>query len=460
MTTQIPPTFYKDIIKGDIITDKIQNALRFRYELLQTIEQLKSSPNHYQDKLNETIQRIFTTRKSTIDITWSSDESILYDISSHLLLCLMYCDFDSEIQWFCKQEALLFQTRVLIGKYSIFHTLQALGIPLTPFKTKDLTVEDKQIIKHVHFKQKPKTPNEPIYFVPFENALSLLASHKYFLHNGNIFFLESEIFQLIQSIFIDIVKTNLLKIKANKEHLLSDPRIRTAIRKFEHEREELALHKETTLDIKANEYRLSLASDVDKVAHDAFPLCMYAIHKHINDNSHLMHFGRLQYTLFLKGTGLPLEESLRYFQKKYERKTPADKFEKNYAYNIRHSYGMEGKRSDYAPYSCVKINNMNAPGGQECHGCPFKTFTEERLKSVLFGMKLNEISVMEILEKKRNNEFMVCCKRYFEGKFPNSDYEGVGIHPNRYFVSAMKAMEKRMGNKKVKIEYESAQKNS
>ena len=102
MTTQIPPTFYKDIIEGDIITDKIQNALRFRYELLQTIEQLKSSPNHYQDKLNETIQRIFTTRKSTIDITWSSDESILYDISSHLLLCLMYCDFDSEIQWFCR----------------------------------------------------------------------------------------------------------------------------------------------------------------------------------------------------------------------------------------------------------------------------------------------------------------------------------------------------------------------
>ena len=34
----------------------------------------------------------------------------------------------------------------------------------------------------------------------------------------------------------------------------------------------------------------------------------------------------------------------------------------------------------------------------------------------------------------------MACVKYFEGKFPKVQGGGVGIHPNRYFSSAMKAM--------------------
>jgi DNA primase large subunit len=39
-------------------------------------------------------------------------------------------------------------------------------------------------------------------------------------------------------------------------------------------------------------------------------------------------------------------------------RTPGDKFNKEYAYNVRYNYGQEGKRQDWSEWSCVKIINQ------------------------------------------------------------------------------------------------------
>ena len=55
---------------------------------------------------------------------------------------------------------------------------------------------------------------------------------------------------------------------------------------------------------------------------------MYIIVEHLNKYSHLMNLGRYEFTLFLKGTGLPLEEALKFYQIKFAQKCTLEKFEK------------------------------------------------------------------------------------------------------------------------------------
>lgn len=49
-----------------------------------------------------------------------------------------------------------------------------------------------------------------------------------------------------------------------------------------------------------------------------FPLCMQNLHRELRKNSHLKHFSRLQYTLFLKGIGLSMSECIVFWRKSFK----------------------------------------------------------------------------------------------------------------------------------------------
>lgn len=49
-----------------------------------------------------------------------------------------------------------------------------------------------------------------------------------------------------------------------------------------------------------------------------FPLCMQNLHRELRQNSHLKHFSRLQYTLFLKGIGLNMNECIVFWRKSFK----------------------------------------------------------------------------------------------------------------------------------------------
>lgn len=205
-----------------------------------------------------------------------------------------------------------------------------------------------------------------------------------------------------------------------------------------------------------------VASDIENLANTHMPLCMRNLHNSLRQNAHLRHFGRLQYGLFLKGIGLPYEESLNFWRKAFHKMTD-EQFQKGgHPYNIRHSYGLEGKRTNYAPYSCVKIITSNAPSAGDHHGCPFKHFSNDNLRplvtNALSSSSLNPSlvtsSTNDILTLTKNNHYQVACTKFFEFTRGASLKAEAGVvdgdnnlietieHPNQYFELSYRGLKR------------------
>jgi len=179
---------------------------------------------------------------------------------------------------------------------------------------------------------------------------------------------------------------------------------------------------------------------LNPLAQSSFPLCMQEMHNRLLTDHKLMHDGRMQFGLFLKGIGFSLEDSLQIWQREFTKRISVDEFNKSYAYNIRHSYGQEGKRTDYTPYSCTKMLAIPFVQDKEkIHGCPYKDTDMLRLRSKLARtLGPNSPAIDNIIEKVKNKEYQVACKLQFEARYPGCLSGNVGNHPNAYVLEAHK----------------------
>ncbi|MCJ1260469.1 hypothetical protein MMC22_000330 [Lobaria immixta] len=191
------------------------------------------------------------------------------------------------------------------------------------------------------------------------------------------------------------------------------------------------------------------ASSIDALSNH-FPLCMRNLHTTLRRNSHLKHYGRLQYTLFLKGIGLTMEDCLIFWRQSFKLITD-ETFAKEYRYNVRHAYGDVGgdavrRGRGYSPFSCQKILTEHPPGSAESHGCPYRHFSMDNLTGLLQATGVNDRDVLrgvkEDVEKKR---YHIACNRVFEwahkgdiarvkddGSWGEAELDTI-VHPNTYF---------------------------
>lgn len=176
---------------------------------------------------------------------------------------------------------------------------------------------------------------------------------------------------------------------------------------------------------------------------------MKNLHMTLRKNNHLKHFGRLQYTLFLKGIGLSLEDCLLFWRASFKGKTD-DEFKKEYAYNIRHAYGDVGGDANrrgrgYTPYSCQKLLTEGPPGPGQTHGCPYRTYAPDNLIALLQAVGMNDRDVLKgVRDDIGRQRYHIACNRVFEAghksEMKMAKEEGWSaadldtlVHPNHYF---------------------------
>lgn len=176
-----------------------------------------------------------------------------------------------------------------------------------------------------------------------------------------------------------------------------------------------------------------------------FPMCMRHLHTSLRRDKHLKHFGRLQYNLFIKGIGLSVEEALVFWRTSFSMVSD-EMFQKEYRYNIRHAYGLQGSGRNYKAMSCQQILTDRAPHASEAHGCPYRHFSVDNLLVTLGTIGVSDREVLKgVRADIEGQKYHIACNRVFEhaharelkrekeSESGSARLQETIIHPNEYF---------------------------
>ncbi|CAN8243766.1 unnamed protein product [Cochlearia groenlandica] len=363
-------------------------------------------------------------------------EMVNKDIISHFVLRLVYCRSDELKKWFLSMETALFRYRFRLQNFEAQRAVVGeFGLPYKAVSGAELeSLKEKlgQVVRSLG----QISPNiETIYYkVPFEEVPDLVAGRRVFIQKGYAFVAGSQLVSLVVTQF---------RSHISKALILTNRKWTTSIREREKDRLTPVVEALSTTYLgpdytQSSEYADISLKDIDQVSKSSFPLCMRHLFEKLREDHHLKHGGRMQLGLFLKGVGLKLDDALAFWRAEFSQKVGSEKFDKEYAYAIRHNYGKEGKRTDYTPYACQKIIS-SAPGNGDHHGCPYRHFSEDNLRAALGRMGLSSRGMEDVMDKVRNRHYQLACTMTFEAVYGTSCDAGIN-HPNQYFEESQKIL--------------------
>ncbi|XP_044147587.1 DNA primase large subunit isoform X1 [Bufo gargarizans] len=450
---QLPPT--ENISLSEFETFAIE-----RLKLLKTIENLGISyvkgSDEYNGKLQSELKKLkLFTYATKVEIDDKVYDERRKDHISHFILRLAYCQSEDLRRWFIQQEMDLFKFRFsLLPKEKIQDILKFNDMEYVAISEEEKKLHQEDLMSSTFGLSKTKLEDCEFYKVPFQAALDLVRPRKVFLSKGYAFIPHKDIITLILNDF----RTRLSKALALSARSLpivqSDERLQPLLSHLSHS------YTGQDFSSQKNAGKISL-DQIDALATKSFPLCMRQLHKSLREHHHLRHGGRMQYGLFLKAIGLTLEQALQFWKLEFTKgKVDSEKFDKTYSYSIRHNYGKEGKRTDYTPYSCMKIILSNPPSQGDYHGCPFRHTDPELLKQKLQSYKVSSAGISQIMELVKGMHFQLACQKYFELTH-NVDDCGFSLnHPNQYFAESQKLLTGGRDVKKEQAPIEGSQPNT
>ncbi|CAA9987379.1 DNA primase large subunit, putative [Plasmodium knowlesi strain H] len=413
--------------------------------------------NNYNDNKNKQIrQKIFEYKFGIQSMkNYSKEEMeniIMTDLLSHYILRIAFAKDKEKQQWFLKQELKLFIFRLnelkninVLNSHNLGESERGLIHLLNrenlnyEFLSKPMIssfgVKDEAWEKYTSFIPNRDTI-EKVFKIPFfPDAYFLVKDHKVCVDKAIAY---------VPDIYLDVILVTQFKITIKEsfkyldqnEKLLLNVQNDSRISSFLTALPKAYVAKDYRQNYEHTQETRLMPQNLYNVYKQSFPPCMRRIFVNFLKEKHLKHWARQQLWLFLKGAGMTLEENIHSNRSIW---LQADKFDKEHRYTIRYMYGKEGKKTDFSPYNCSSIiNNFPIPSSGDTHGCPFKNFDEAHLKSLLFFFGLTDGQIKNIMPFKMNNEYQMACVKFFMETHPGSSADGVGNHPNSYYIESRK----------------------
>lgn len=388
------------------------------------------------------------------------------DYYSHYILRLCFCRSKDLRDKFIRAETLLFKIRFnMLTSYDQIKFVESLNLPsvqfisdeeknqlaqqlfdtISPMLQFQLNLSDEQQ-RRQYFAQ------EKFLKLPFESVIELVGNRQVFLKDGFVYLPQFQQLNLISTEYSNKLNKELLTTFQYLPRLNEDDRLLPILNHLS------SGYTISDFNQNANQYGDNVHGDINAESvwteeiSKHYPLDVKNLMAGLKKDHHLRYYGRQQLSLFLKGIGLSADESMKFWTKAFTDggHITIDKFNKEYRYNFRHNYGLEGNRINYKPWDYRTILSKPRPGRGDYHGCPFRDWSPEKLTSELNKMNLTPAQISSVLDSCQKGEYTVANTKVFEFTHNGSgadlevdDQTHIG-HPNLYFDRSRQVEKKKL----------------
>ncbi|QLL34263.1 hypothetical protein HG536_0G01220 [Torulaspora globosa] len=440
-------SFYDLPPQGEITLDQFEVWAIDRLKILLEIESCVSR--------NKNMKEIETIIKPHLQksMPFNTDnlEAKKKDYYSHFILRLCFCRSQDLREKFVRAETMLFRLRFnMLTSQDQIKFVQSLNLPSLQFISEEekekLKVQLYQTISpqlqfqlnlHDESQREAYFKQEKFIKLPFEDVIELVGNRQVFLRGGYAYLPQFQQLNLLASEFSSKLTQDLIITQRNLPQLNEDDRLLPILQHLS--------SGYTISDFQPDEYSKEAGDITAKSVYSAdisqhYPLCVQNLFRGLKENHHLRYNGRQQLSLFLKGIGLSADEAMKFWTDAFTNggHITVDKFNKDYRYNFRHNYGLEGTRIKYKPWDCRIILSKPRPARGEYHGCPYRDWSVEKLSMDLSHMNLTKTQISAVLDSCQKTEYTIACTQVFEythgsaSSRPSDDQTHIA-HPNLYF---------------------------
>lgn len=444
-------SFYEQQPQGEITLEQFETWAIARLKILLEIESGISR--------NKNLSEIETLIKPQFQkfLPLNNDNFIdkKKDYYSHFILRLCFCRTKELREKFIRAETFLFKIRFqMLTSSDQIKFVQSLNLPLLQFISDQ---EKAKLSKELYQTVSPQLQfqlnlideqQRQNYFhaekfikLPFENVIDMIGNRSVFLKGGYAYLPQFQQLNLIANEFGNQLQEQLIKTFQYLPRLNEDDRLVPILNHLSSGYTISDFNQNSTQYGNNDEGDITAESVWSEDISKHYPLSVRNLFKGLKENHHLRYYGRQQLSLFLKGIGLSADESMKFWIKAFTSggHITLDKFNKEYRYNFRHNYGLEGNRINYKPWDCKTILSKPRPGRGDYHGCPFRDWGADKLTIELAKMGLTKTQINSILDSCEKGEYIVANTKVFEytHNFSGNESEKDGLtlmdHPNLYF---------------------------